>query len=217
MKRYAVIGLSNFGFHVTRALYEEGNEVVAVDMDKDRIQEISPFATEAVVQNATNKEVLKSLGLIDMDGVIVSTGSKISTSILICFFLQELGIKKIIVKAVDEDHEKILRKVGATEIIHPERDMAIRLARSLSHPNVMDFIPLSDEYDLIQATPPKDFLGKSLSELNLRVRYNVNVVAIKKATNNSLEIPTADYIITGDDRLLLLGRTESIKRIRALM
>jgi trk system potassium uptake protein TrkA len=217
MKRYAVIGLSNFGFHVTRALFEEGNEVVAIDMNKDRIQEVSPYTTEAIVQNATNKEALKSLGLPEMDGVVVSTGTKISTSILICFFLQELGVSRIIVKAVDEDHEKILRRVGASEIIHPERDMAKRLASSLSHPNIMDFIPLSDEYNIIQVSPPEEFIGKTLSELNLRKKYNVNVIAIKRMVpDESFLIPSADFVIQDTDVLLILGRAEDIRKIRAL-
>ena len=168
MKRFAVIGLGNFGFYAAKALFEDGNEVVAIDTDKARVQAIDPFATEAVILDATDKEALKSLGLRNMDGVIVSTGTKISTSILICLYLQEIGVKKILAKALDNDHEKILRKVGATEIIHPERDMALRISRGLSRPNILDFIPLAEEFDLIQVSPPREFIGKSLKELNLR-------------------------------------------------
>ena len=129
MKHFAVIGLGNFGFHAAKALFEDGNEVVAIDADKARVQAIDPHSTEAVVLDATDKEALKSLGLENMDGVIVSTGTKISTSILICLYLQEIGVKKILAKALDADHGKILKRVGATEIIHPERDMALRLSR----------------------------------------------------------------------------------------
>ena len=100
--------------------------------------------------DATDKEALKSLGLEDMNGVIVSTGTKISISILICLHLHEIGVKKILAKALDDDHAKILKRVGATQIIHPERDMAVRISKGLSRPNVMDFIPLSEEYDLVQ-------------------------------------------------------------------
>ncbi|MBN1841001.1 MAG: TrkA family potassium uptake protein, partial [Deltaproteobacteria bacterium] len=124
MKHFAVIGLGNFGFHATKALFEDGNEVLAIDADKGRAQAIDPFSTEAMVLDATDKEVLKSLGLENMDAVIVSTGTKISISILICLYLQEIGVKKILAKALDDDHAKILKRVGATEIIHPERDMA---------------------------------------------------------------------------------------------
>jgi trk system potassium uptake protein TrkA len=111
MKHFAVIGLGNFGFHAAKALFEDGNEVVAIDEDKARVQTIDPHSTKAVVLDATDKEALKSLGLENMDGVIVSTGTKISTSILICLYLQEIGIKKILAKAVDDDHGKILKRV----------------------------------------------------------------------------------------------------------
>jgi trk system potassium uptake protein TrkA len=180
MKRFAVIGLGNFGFHAAKALYEDGNEVVAIDSDKARVHAIDPYSTEAIVLDASDKEALSALGLESMDGVIVSTGTKISTSLLICLYLQEMGVKNILAKAIDEDHGKILRRVGAREVIHPERDMAIRVSRSLSRPNILDFVPLADDYDLVQVGPPREFIGKTLAELNLRAKYNVNIIAIKE-------------------------------------
>ncbi len=217
MKRFAVIGLGNFGFHTAKALFEDANEVVAIDSDKGRVQAIDPFSTEAVVLDATDKDALKSLGLENMDGVIVSTGTKISTSILICLYLQEIGVKKILAKALDEDHGKILRRVGATEIIHPERDMALRVSRSLSRPNVLDFIPLAEEFDLIQVGPPSEFIGKSLKDLNLRAKYNVHIIAIKELVpENFLLVPPASFVIKDSDILIMLGKSEDIRRIRAL-
>lgn len=217
MKRFAVIGLGNFGFYAAKALFEDGNEVVAIDLDKTRVQSIDPYATEAVVLDATDKEALKSLGLENMDGVIVSCGTKISTSILICLYLQEIGIKKILAKALDDDHAKILRRVGATEIIHPERDMAMRVSRGLSRPNVLDFIPLAEEFDLVQVEPPKEFIGKSLRELNLRAKYNVHIIAIKELVpENFLLVPPAGFVIKDSDILIMLGKSEDIRKIKAL-
>ena len=217
MKRFAVIGLGNFGFHAVKALYEDGNEVVAIDLDKNRVQAIDPYSTEAVVLNATDKESLKSLGLENMDGVIVSTGTKISTSILICLYLHEIGVAKILAKALDEDHAKILKRVGATEIIHPERDMAVRISRGLSRPNVLDFIPLAEDFDLVQVGPPKEFIGKSLRELNLRARYNVHIIAIKELVpENFMLVPPANFVIKDSDILIMLGKTEDIRQIKAL-
>jgi trk system potassium uptake protein len=217
MKRFAVIGLGNFGFHAAKALYEDGNEVVAIDTDKARVQSIDPFCTEAVVLDSTDKEALKTLGLEDMDGVIVSTGTKISTSVLICLYLQEIGVKKILAKALDDDHGKILRRVGATEIIHPERDMALRVSRGLSRPNVLDFIPLAEEFDLIQVGPPRDFIGKSLKDLNLRAKYNVHIIAIKELVpENFILVPPASFVIKDSDILIMLGKSEDIRRIKAL-
>ena len=217
MKRFAVIGLGNFGFHAAKALYEDGNEVVAIDTDKGRVQAIDPYCTEAMVLDSTDKEALKTLGLENMDGVIVSTGTKISTSVLICLYLQEIGVKKILAKALDDDHGKILRRVGATEIIHPERDMAVRISRSLSRPNVLDFIPLAEEFDLIQVGPPRDFIGKSLKDLNLRAKYNVHIIAIKELVpENFILVPPANFVIKDSDILIMLGKSEDIRRIKAL-
>jgi len=217
MKKFAVIGLGNFGFHVAKALYADGHEVVAVDTDKARVQAIDPFSSEAILMDATDKEALRALGLDHMDAVIVSTGTKISNSILICLYLQEIGVKTILVKALDEDHEKILKRVGATAIIHPERDMALRVARGLSTPNILDFIPLAKDFDLVQVAPPKDFLGKSLAELNLRAQYNVQIIAIKElAPENLVLAPPAKFIIKDSDLMIMLGKSEDIRNIRAL-
>lgn len=217
MKRFAVIGLGNFGFHAAKALYADGNEVVAMDIDKGRVQAIDAFCSEAVVLDATDKEALRAVGLEHMDGVIVSTGTKISTSILICLHLQEIGVKKILVKALDEDHEKILKRVGATEIIHPERDMALRVSRGLSRPNILDFIPLAEEYDLVQVGPPKEFIGKSLKDLNLRAKYNVHIIAIKALVPESfILVPPAGFVIKDSDILMMLGKSEDIRRIKSL-
>jgi len=217
MKHFAVIGLGNFGFHAAKALFEDGNEVVAIDADKARVQAIDPHCTEAMVLDATDKEALKSLGLRDMDGVIISIGTKISTSILICLYLHEIGVKKILVKAMDDDHGKILKRVGATEIIHPERDMALRLSRGLSRPNVLDFIPLADEFDLIQVGPPREFIGKSLRDLNLRAKYNVHIIAIKELVpENFVLVPPASFVIKDSDILIMLGKAEDIRNIKVL-
>lgn len=217
MKRFAVIGLGNFGFHAAKSLYEDGNEVVAIDSDKTRVQAIDPHSTEAIVMDATDKDALKALGLENMDGVIVSTGTKIGTSILICLYLQEIGIKKILAKALDDDHGKILKRVGATEIIHPERDMALRVSRGLSRPNVLDFIPLAEGFDLVQVGPPTEFIGKSLKELNLRAKYNVHIIAIKELVpENFLLVPPASFVIKDSDILVMLGKSQDIKNIKAL-
>lgn len=217
MKRFAVIGLGNFGFYAAKALFEDGNEVAAIDTDTARVQAIAPHATEAIVLDATDKESLKALGLESMDGVIVSTGTKISISILVCLHLQEIGVKKILAKAIDDDHGKILKRVGATGIIHPERDMAIRVSRGLSRPNVLDFIPLAKDFELLQVGPPRDFIGRSLKDLNLRASYNVHIIAIKeRLPENFVLVPEASFIIKESDILVMLGRSADIRRIKAL-
>lgn len=217
MKRFAVIGLGHFGFHAAKALFEDGNEVLAIDADKAKVQAIDSFATEAMVLDARDREALHALGLEQMDGVIVSIGTKISSSTLICLYLQEIGVKSILVKALDEDHEKILKRVGATQIIHPERDMARRIARGLSTPNVLDFIPLAEDFDLVQVAPPKQFLGKSLIKLDLRAKYNVQIIAIKELAPEKMVLaPPADFVVKDSDLLLMLGKSQDINKIKAL-
>jgi len=217
MKRFAVIGLGKFGFHVAKALFEAGNEVVAIDQDKNKIQEIDPYCTEAIVMDATDKERLNALGLEEMDSVIISAGTKISNSILICLHLQEIGIKKILAKALDDDHAKILKKVGATEIIRPEMSMAVRVARSLSTPNILDFIPLAEDYNLLQVDPPRAFIGKTLKELNLRALYNVYVIAIKELVpENFVLVPPAGFLIKDSDVLMILGKEQDLSKIKEL-
>lgn len=217
MKRFAVIGLGNFGFYVTKTLFEEGHEVIAIDKNRDRIQSIDQYSTEAIVLDASNKDSLKSLGLEEMDGVIVCTGTKISESIIICHYLHEMNVKKILVKAFDDDHAIILNRIGATDIIFPERDMAKRVARNLSRPNVLDFIPLSDQFDLIQIEPPKEFIGKTIRELNLRAKYNVHIIAIKqKDSEEFILIPQPEFSISDTSILVLLGKSTDIKKVKAI-
>ena len=216
-KRFAVIGLGKFGFHVAKSLFEEGHEVVAIDQDRKLIREIDPYCTEAVIMDATDKENLLALGLHEMDSVIVSAGEKISNSILICLHLNEIGVKKILAKAMDDDHAKILKKVGATEVIRPEMAMAIRVAKGLSNPNILDFIPLAEDYNLLQVDPPRAFIGKTLRNLDLRARYHVNIIAIKEfIPENFVLAPPAEFVIKDSDLLIILGKSEDIRRIKEL-
>ena len=217
MKRFAVIGLGNFGFYAAKALFEDDNEVIAIDTDKARVQAIDPYCSEAVVMDATDKDARKALGLETTDAVVVSTGTNISNSILICLHLKEMGVKKILSKALDDDHAKILKLVGVSEVIHPERDMAVRVSRGLSQPNMLEFIPLADEFDLVQMGSPRAFIGKSLKDLNLRAKYNVHVIAIKELVpENFILVPPADFLIKDSDILIMLGKTKDIRRIKAL-
>jgi len=217
MKRFAVIGTGEFGYHVAKALYEGKNEVIAIDHNKDRIQAIEPYCTSAIVQDATNVEGLKSLGLDEMDAVILSTGANIKHSILICFNLKKLGVKRIIAKGEDDDHGEILKQLGASEIIRPGMDMAHRLAMRLTSPNILDFLPLEDEYTIIQVDPPRSFIGKSLLDLNLRSRYEIYIIAVKELVpERFVMVPHADFVVKDSDILMMLGKEQDIQKIKEL-
>lgn len=217
MKRYGAIGLGSFGYYIAKGLYEEGNEVIAIDIDREKVQAIEQYCTDGIVMDATDKEKLKTLGLEETDAVVVSTGDKISTSILACYYLKEIGVKRIVVKATDDDHANILRMLGATEIIHPEKDMAARICRGLSKPNILNYVPLEKGYDIIQVEPSESFVGKTLEELHLRKKYGVYVIGIKSKDSEKMQlVPPADHEIRESDTMIILGREEDIAKIKEL-
>lgn len=213
MGRYCVIGLGNFGFHVARTLYEGGHEVVAVDQDREKVQRIQEYASYAIQGDAANKEFLSGQGIGEMDAVIVSTGERSHLSTLITLYLRELKVPRILVKALDEDHGRILEKIGATDIIFPEKDMAIRTARGLSSPNILEYIPLAEDYSITEVGPPTHFLGKTLIELDLRRKYNVNIIGIKDVIADVfIAVPPPTYIIKDSDLLIFIGKSEDVEK-----
>jgi trk system potassium uptake protein TrkA len=159
--KFAVIGLGSFGGHCAKTLYKNGHEVLAVDSNKDRIEEMKTYVSHAVNMEAAGKENLEALGLQEMDVVVVSLGPNMEASILTVLFLHEMRVKRIVAKALSEDHLKILEAVGATEVIYPERDMAIKTALKLSNPNVLEYLPLPSGFGIQEIAPPEKFIPKS--------------------------------------------------------
>jgi trk system potassium uptake protein TrkA len=217
MKRFAVIGAGSFGYYLARSLYENGNEVVVIERNHEKVQAVEAYCTTAIELDATDADRLKGLGLEEMDRVVVSAGSNIRMSILICYHLSELGITSIVAKAEDDIHADILRRIGASETIRPGKDMAARLAKRWTRPNVLDFFPLEEDYNLIQVDPPASFIGKSLQEIELRKRYGVYVIAVKQLVPERFEIiPPADFVVKDSDILLIIGKTQDLDRIKEL-
>jgi trk/ktr system potassium uptake protein len=213
--RFAVIGLGNFGSWVVRTVFENGREVLAIDSDKERVQKIKRHATVAVVADCTQKETLTKLGVSEMEAVVVSLGENVSASTLVTLFLREMGVKRILVKAVDEDHAKILTKVGATDVIFPEKEIAIKTAKSLILPNILEYLPMTGEYEIVELAPPDSFVGKTLKDLALPKRFQVQVIAVKELIpENLIVIPPADFVVKDSDSLIVLGKTTNIERIR---
>ncbi|HNU74535.1 MAG: Ktr system potassium uptake protein A [Deltaproteobacteria bacterium ADurb.BinA179] len=214
--RYAVIGLGNFGSWVVRTLNELRQDTIAIDIDKDRVQKIRDYTSTPVLADATRKENLISLGINEMKAAVVSLGDNTSAATLITLYLQEMGVSQIIVKAVDEDHGKILKKVGATDIIFPEKDMGVKVAKSLVMPNILEFIDMSEDFQIAEIAPPNDFVGKSLAQLALPQRYNVQVIGIRELIPERFTIvPTGDFIVKDSDILVVIGRGSNINRIKS--
>lgn len=217
MKKFAVIGIGKFGFYLAKTLQEDGHDVVVIDRDRERVSKIKPFCSHGVVADATNKEVISSLGLAEKDAVIISTGEDMAASILMTMYVKELGVKDIAVKAVNEDHASVLEKVGATRIIFPEKDIAIKAAKSLSIPNLTDFIPISEEFVIVEIAPPPAFLGKSIRDLDLRNKYKLQVVAVMEGEPPKFHlVPSPDHIIKSGDRLAVVGRHADIRKIKEM-
>ncbi len=213
MKRFCVIGLGNFGFHVAKTLYQDGHDVIAVDLDREKVQRIKNYASYAVIGDATSKEFLKSQGIGDMDAVIISTGERSHLSTLVVLHLKEMNVRRILVKAANEDHGRILEKVGATDIIFPEKDTAIKIAHGLTSSNILEFIPIADDYSITEVAPPKHFIGKNLIDLDLRRKFGVTVIGIKDVlTGEFCTLPSPAYVIKDSDLLVLIGKTDSVEK-----
>ncbi|ABV62030.1 MULTISPECIES: potassium channel family protein [Bacillus] len=210
-KEYAVIGLGRFGGSICKALSEEGLEVMAMDMNEDRVNEYAKIASHAVIGDSTDENVLKNLGIRNFDHVIVAIGENIQASILTTIMLKELGVKMVTVKAQNDYHEKVLNKIGADRVVHPERDMGRRIAHKIISNNVLDYLELSDEYSLIEIVANNRLAGHSLLDLDIRARYGINIVAIKRG-KEVIVSPLADEMIQKEDILIVIGAVADIGR-----
>lgn len=208
-QQYAVIGLGRFGISVATKLYESGQEVMGIDINEERVQESELSVTHAVVADTTEEEALISIGIRNFDAVIVAIGDDMQSSILTVLLLKELGVKRVIAKALNKNHGQVLNKVGADWIIYPERDMGERVAHQLLSPNVLNFIELSEEYNIEEIKVPFSMAGKSLRELDLRAKFNVTVIAVV-TEGNIVVSPSADELIHSDDLLVVIGNREDL-------
>ena len=214
MKRVIVIGLGIFGINLVRALYEGGVEVVAIDKDKDAVQKARDCSTKAIVADGIDKEVMEMIGIQQDDVAIISFGEDLAASTLITLHLKQLNVRTIIVKAPNEEHKLILEKVGATEVVIPEKEMAHKVAKSLISPNVLDYLPLSDDYMISELAPPNSFLGKTIAELQLRGKYHIEVIAIRDIISDRIHmVPPANFVIKDGEVLIVVGKEKDIQNI----
>jgi trk system potassium uptake protein TrkA len=215
MKQFAVLGLGSFGRIVAQTLAEYGAPVIGIDRNRDNVESMRDIITQAVEADVSDRNELMSLGLEGVDVAIISLGDNIEGSVLATMFLNELKIPQIIVKAVSPEHGKILKMLGATQVLFPEQDMAQRIAMTLVSPTILDHIPLVPGYSIVEYIAPRHFWGKTLLELNVRREYGVEIIAIKsQETGNIRVIPSALDKIEKGDRLIIVGKDEDIKKLR---
>lgn len=221
-KRFAVIGLGYFGKNLARELTGIGAEVIAIDNTMSKIEEIKDEVAYAVRLDSTDEKTLRNQGLEDLDAVIVSIGEDFENALLTCVLLLEFGCKNVIVKSTSPIHTRIFQSVGVHSIVSPDLDMAERLAASLISTNVLESIPLTDAYNISQVKAPGHMIGRTLKQLGLRKKYNVNLITIKRrsAGEGSIQgleeimgVPGPDTTIEKDDVLILMGKQQDISTL----
>jgi trk system potassium uptake protein len=209
-KQFAIIGMGRFGSSVAKTLSQLGFEVLAIDHREETVQEVSAFVTHAVQADSTDEEALRALGIRNFDVVVVAIGEDIQASILTTLILKEMGIPTTVVKAVNDLHGKVLKKIGADKVVYPERDMGQRVAHHLISSNIIDYIELSADYSIVEIKVSTQMIGKSLKQLDIRAKYGCNVIAIKQ--NEQLIIPPiAEEPLKMDDILVIVGKNSNLQ------
>ena len=215
MKSYIVIGLGLFGAEMARKLCAQGDEVLAMDIRGDLVQQVADDVTHAVVGDGQDKEVLRSLGAGNFDCAIIAIGDDLAASVLTIMNLKELQVPYIVCKAHDETHRRVLEKLGADRVIIPEYEFAGRLARSLSSHNVLDYIELSPDYGILEVPAPKSWVGKSIKDLNVRAKLGVNIIAVESGRETNVS-PSADYMVKSGDIMVILGENKALEAVQKL-
>jgi trk system potassium uptake protein TrkA len=208
-RTFGVIGLGRFGYHVARTLAQGGAEVIACDVDEEKVREVSEYVSLAYVLDATDAKALKESGIANVDTAVVSIGENIEASILIVVQLKELGVKEVVAKAITPLHGKVLEKLGVDRVVYPEKEMAIRVAHSLLAGEFIEEIPIGEKHSLFELKAFDFMLGKTLRELDVRRRFGVSVLAIKRGENLIVN-PMGDEKILPGDILVVLGTTEQL-------
>ncbi|MEW5954475.1 MAG: TrkA family potassium uptake protein [Bacillota bacterium] len=214
MKQFAVIGLGRFGSSMAITLSKMGYDVLAVDTNEDRVNLVTDEVAYAVQVDAMDEQSLRSLGIRNFDVAIVAIGQDVQSNILVTLMLKEMGVRKVVAKAQNELHGKVLEKIGTDMVVFPERDMGVRVAHALVSKNIMDQINLSPEYSIIELMTPSEFVGKSLLEAGLRKEYGVNILAIRRG-NEIIISPGARQAIREGDILVVIGRNDHLKRLES--
>lgn len=215
MKTFMVIGLGRFGSAVALKLQELGNEVMVVDANADQVQRLSDHVTYAVVADARDEEVLESLGAKNYDCAVVAIGEDLAASILITLNLKSLGVPQVICKAKDEQQRRALEKIGADRVLIPERETGIKLAQKLTSESVLDFIELSNEFGIVEIKTPTPWVGKNLRTLNVRAKYGVSVIALRKGEQIVVALDP-DYELSAADVLVLIGANDQLAGVQKL-
>lgn len=214
MKSVLIIGLGRFGHHLCMDMARLGNEVMVIDKEESTTLDLLDYATSIKVGDCTNEEVLRSLGVGNFDLCFVCIGSNFQSSLEVTSLLKDLGAKHVISKANRDIHAKFLLRNGADEVYYPDRDIAERLAVKYSANHVFDYFELSEDYSIFEIQPSSNWIGKTIAEANIRAKYNVSVFGIRKGSK-LVVLPEADYVMSSEDHLMVVGQTKDFDRLLA--
>lgn len=214
-KQYVVVGAGRFGSGVALKLNELGEEVMVIDRNEDNINALVDHVTHVVQADVTDENALKALGVRNFDVAIVAIGSDIQSSILVTLMLKEMGVPYVVAKAQSEHHAKVLYKIGADRVVLPERDMGVRIANSLVSTNFVDFMELAPDYSIAEIKPRERWLGKNLSELDLRSRHGVSLMALKRGNEIIITVDPETEILVGDI-MVLIGHNDDLIKLEKI-
>ncbi|EKP93982.1 MULTISPECIES: potassium channel family protein [Thermaerobacter] len=212
VREFAVIGLGRFGRAVATTLYEMGFSVLGIDSDEQVVQDMVQHATHVVTADATDEDVLRSLGLRNFDVVVVAIGD-LEASVLVTLMLKEMGVRRVVAKAVSEHHGRVLQRIGADRVVFPERDMGIRLAQRMVSAHFLDYIEVSPDISVVELQAGGDMVGKTLEQLRLRNRFRVTVIALRRG-DEVIVAPGAGATIQAGDLVVVIGSNENIRRMQ---
>lgn len=215
MRSFAVIGLGRFGTSVATTFTNLGHEVLAIDLDQERVNYIAETVTQAARLDALDENSLRSVGIRNFDVVVVAIGKDIQASILVTVILKEMGVKKVVAKAQTQLHGKVLERVGADKVVFPEWDMGIKVARALVSKNIMEQIDISPEHSLIEMQVPLIFINKSLEKSAARHKYGMSILAIRRG-NDIIISPGAAEVMLEGDILVVIGKYDKLQKFQAL-
>lgn len=216
MKSFLVIGLGKFGRSCAKELAKLNYDVLGVDENPRLVNEASNYLTHTVQADSTDEDFLKSLGIENFDSCIIAIGENQEASVMITVLLKEHGAKHIVAKAQSELHAKILKKVGADQVVLPEYDTGIKLAHSLCHRNIYDLIDISTNYSIVSITAPKEWVNKNLEQLSPRYNYGVNIIAIEPVNDEPNVFPNATTVINKNDVVVVIGDNENLEKLKNL-
>ncbi len=212
MKSILIIGLGRFGRHLCGNLAQLGNEIMIVDSQEENLEEMLPYVVSAKIGDCTNEAVLRSLGVDNFDICFICIGTNFQSSLEITSMVKELGARYVVSKANRDIHAKFLLRNGADEVIYPDRDIAEKLAVRYSANHVFDYIELSSDFSIYEIPPLPSWVGKSIKEIGIRNKYNINVLGTKQASEAKM-MPGPDYVIQRDEHLMVIGKNEAVQKI----